>query len=147
MTWRGRNELLRPLPTRRVGLVRCEPIVPAKNAIAIGDWRCNPMTCKCALPDRSLAPKGVFIFPLPADAKIDDLALDVPGGFEHGAIIAKARAKKIWNGVIDRAAPQLHRPAPTELIWVPGRWKDPALLDWQHGGRVELRVFPIPAHG
>ncbi|MEZ4366819.1 MAG: hypothetical protein R2939_11090 [Kofleriaceae bacterium] len=32
-------------------------------------------------------------------------------------------------------------------IWVPGPWRDPALLDWQRGGRVELRVFPIPAGG
>jgi hypothetical protein len=30
---------------------------------------------------------------------------------------------------------------------VPGPWRDPALLEWQRGGRFELRVFPIPARG
>jgi hypothetical protein len=93
--------------------------------------------------------EGVFVFPLPADAKIDDLALDVataPGGFEHGAFVATARAQKIWNGVIDKAAPKLQR-KPAEIVWVPGPWKDPALLNWKQGGRVELRVFPIPAKG
>ena len=30
---------------------------------------------------------------------------------------------------------------------MPGPWRDPALLEWQRGGRFELRIFPIPAHG
>jgi tetratricopeptide (TPR) repeat protein len=37
---------------------------------------------------------------------------------------------------------------PTEdFIWVPGRWHDPALLEWQRGGNFELRIYPIPAQG
>jgi tetratricopeptide (TPR) repeat protein len=90
--------------------------------------------------------EGVYQFPLPADARIDSLALDVGGGFEQGAFVDRERAGKIWRGVIDRAAPRRERP-PLEIIWVPGPWRDPALLEWQRGGRFELRVFPIPAHG
>jgi hypothetical protein len=34
-----------------------------------------------------------------------------------------------------------------EIVWVPGPWRDPALLEWQRGGRFELRIFPIPRRG
>jgi Mg-chelatase subunit ChlD len=30
---------------------------------------------------------------------------------------------------------------------VPGPWRDPALLEWQRGGRFELKIFPIPKRG
>ena len=32
-------------------------------------------------------------------------------------------------------------------MWVPGPWHDPALLEWQRGGRFELKIFPIPKKG
>ncbi len=91
--------------------------------------------------------EGVYKFPLPADAQVDGLSLDVDGGYVDGAFVDKTRAQKIWQGVIDKAAPvQIARPA-EEIIWVPGRWKDPAMLDWKRGGRFELKVYPIPAKG
>ncbi|MET0792122.1 MAG: hypothetical protein ABW061_11425, partial [Polyangiaceae bacterium] len=34
-----------------------------------------------------------------------------------------------------------------DIVWVPGPWRDPALLEWQRGGRFELKIFPIPKHG
>jgi tetratricopeptide (TPR) repeat protein/Mg-chelatase subunit ChlD len=92
--------------------------------------------------------EGVFQFPLPADAQIDGLELDVPGGFEAGAFIDKARAARIWRGVIDKATPKrISQPLTQEIIWVDGGWRDPALLDWKRGGRFELRIFPIPPKG
>jgi ferric-dicitrate binding protein FerR (iron transport regulator)/tetratricopeptide (TPR) repeat protein len=91
--------------------------------------------------------EGVYKFPLPADAQVDGLSLDVDGGFVEGAFVDKTRAQKIWQGVIDKASPvQIARPS-SEIIWVPGRWKDPAMLDWKRGGRFELKVYPIPAKG
>lgn len=91
--------------------------------------------------------EGVYKFPLPADAQIDGLSLDVDGGYVEGAFVDKLRAQKIWQGVIDKATPVQIARAPEEIIWVPGRWKDPALLDWKRGGRFELKVYPIPAKG
>ncbi len=94
--------------------------------------------------------EGVYQFPLPADAQIDGLALDqkgAPDGFADGAFVDKERGAKIWKGVIQKAAPQQIASNNSEIIWVPGSWRDPALLDWKRGGRFELRVFPIPAHG
>ncbi len=94
--------------------------------------------------------EGVYAFPLPPDAQIDALELDVkdaPGGFEQGAFLDKQRAQKIWNGVIEKATQKKLEIARDEIIWVDGSWRDPALLDWKRGGRFELRIFPIPAKG
>ena len=91
--------------------------------------------------------EGVYQFPLPADARIDSLQLDdTKGGFETGAFLDKERAGKIWRGVIQKATPRRPKPE-SDIIWVQGPWRDPALLDWKRGGRFELRVFPIPAKG
>ncbi|MFN0247478.1 MAG: AgmX/PglI C-terminal domain-containing protein [Kofleriaceae bacterium] len=94
--------------------------------------------------------EGVYQFPLPADAQIDGLELDIkdaPGGFLAGAFLDKSRAAKIWQGVIDKATPKIVERPSSEIIWVPGRWRDPALLDWKRGGRFELKIYPIPAKG
>ena len=91
--------------------------------------------------------EGVYKFPLPSDAKIDRLALDVDKGFEEGAFVDKQRAAKIWKGVIRKATNRKKRPRGNDIIWVPGPWRDPALLEWQRGGRFELRIFPIPKNG
>jgi Mg-chelatase subunit ChlD len=91
--------------------------------------------------------EGIYRFPLPPDARISKLALDVEGRMEEGAFVEKDRASKIWRGVIRNATRPTERLAHEEYVWVPGPWRDPALLEWQRGGRFELRIFPIPAHG
>ncbi|MCL2825026.1 MAG: FecR domain-containing protein, partial [Polyangiaceae bacterium] len=90
--------------------------------------------------------EGIYRFPLPPDAQIERLALEVDGHLEEGAFEDKGRAAAIWRGVINAATPKSPTPR-DEIIWVPGPWKDPALLEWQRGGRFELRIFPIPAKG
>ncbi len=96
--------------------------------------------------DSPTALEGVYRFPLPPDARIERLALDVNGAMEEGAFVARDRAARIWKGVIQKATPRKIAPR-DEIIWVPGPWRDPALLEWQQGGRFELRIFPIPARG
>ncbi|RYZ06333.1 MAG: tetratricopeptide repeat protein [Myxococcales bacterium] len=91
--------------------------------------------------------EGIFRFPLPPDAKIERLALEVDGRLEEGAFVDRERAAAIWRGAIVNAAPQLRPQIKEEIIWVPGPWRDPALLEWQRGGRFELRIFPIPRRG
>jgi hypothetical protein len=91
--------------------------------------------------------EGIFRFPLPPDAKIERLALEVDGKLEEGAFVDRERAAAIWRGAIVQAAPQLRPQIKDEIVWVPGPWKDPALLEWQRGGRFELRVYPIPKRG
>jgi len=89
--------------------------------------------------------EGIYRMPLPPDAQIERLALEVNGMIEEGSFVARDRAAAIWKGVIHHAAPQTK--AEPDIIWVPGPWFDPALLEWQRGGRFELRIFPIPAKG
>ncbi|MBI2897852.1 MAG: FecR domain-containing protein [Deltaproteobacteria bacterium] len=91
--------------------------------------------------------EGIYRFPLPPEGRIARLALDVNGRMEEGAFVERDRAAKIWGGVIRHATPVAIRKPDEEFIWVPGPWRDPALLEWQRGGRFELKIFPIPARG
>lgn len=91
--------------------------------------------------------EGIYRFPLPADAQIARLALDVEGRMEEGSFVERDRAAAIWRGVIRNATAVHQRRNDEEFIWVPGPWTDPAILEWQRGGQFELRIFPIPAHG
>jgi hypothetical protein len=90
--------------------------------------------------------EGIYRFPLPPDAQIERLALDVDGKLEDGSFVDRDRAAAIFRGAIVNATPNQPRPI-EEIIWVPGPWRDPALLEWQRGGRFELRIFPIPKRG
>lgn len=92
--------------------------------------------------------EGIYRFPLPPEAQIERLALDINGQMEQGAFVDKQRAAAIWRGVIRNAVHPIQQRTETEdLVWVPGPWRDPALLEWQRGGRFELKIFPIPQHG
>jgi len=90
--------------------------------------------------------EGIYRFPLPHGAQVERLALEVDGKLVDGEFIDKAKAAAIWRGAIQHAAPQQPRPK-EELVWVPGPWHDPALLEWARGGRFELKIFPIPKKG
>ena len=91
--------------------------------------------------------EGIYRFPIPADAKIERLALEVDGKLEEGAFVDRDRAAAIWRGAIVNAAPSMRPQIKDEIVWVPGPWRDPALLEWQRGGRFELKIFPIPKRG
>jgi ferric-dicitrate binding protein FerR (iron transport regulator) len=91
--------------------------------------------------------EGVYTFPVPAGAQIAALDLRVDGRWEHGAVVEREEGEKIWRGVIRQATPKRERRDIIEYIWVPGPWRDPALLTWKQGSQFELRIFPIPAHG
>ena len=72
--------------------------------------------------DRRL--EGTFHFPLPSDASISRLALEVNGKIEEGTCLERERAREVFEGIVRRM-------------------QDPALLEWQPGGAFKCRVFPI----
>ena len=90
--------------------------------------------------------EGLYRFPLPADATVDRLALDVGGRLEEAAFVDRERAAAIWRGAIVNFT-QVRPKTQDPIVWVPGPWHDPALLEWQRGNRFELHVFPIPKRG
>ncbi|MBK6691103.1 MAG: FecR domain-containing protein [Myxococcales bacterium] len=90
--------------------------------------------------------EGIYRFPLPPGAQIERLALEVDGKLLDGSFVDKAKGAAIWRGVIQNAAPKTPKPK-EEIFWVPGPWRDPALLEWKRGGRFELKIFPIPKRG
>ncbi|MGC4069364.1 MAG: VIT domain-containing protein [Polyangiaceae bacterium] len=51
--------------------------------------------------------EGIFRFPLPSDAQIERLALEVDGRLVEGAFTERERASAIWRGSIVQAAPRL----------------------------------------
>ena len=92
--------------------------------------------------------EGTYTFPLPSGARIAGLDLLVDGEWMHGAVVERERGEKIWRGVIKNATPKKkQRKMVEEWIWVPGPWKDPAILTWKAGTTFDLRIFPIPARG
>ena len=92
--------------------------------------------------------EGIYSFPIPPGARIAALDLMVDGAWEHGAIVDRERGEKIWRGVIRNATAKKERhKQKIEYIWVPGPWRDPALLTWKRGSEFELRIFPIPKRG
>lgn len=85
--------------------------------------------------------EGVVRFPLPPGAVLERLALEVDGKLVEGEFVERKRAAAIFRGAIQTAVAKPIQQE--EIIWVPGPWRDPALLEWQRAGRFELRIFPI----
>ena len=91
--------------------------------------------------------EGTYTMPLPLDAQISRLALLVDGEIMEGEIVESERANKIWRGVLKNGQkPAKSRVNNDEIIWVPGNWRDPALLRWEKGDQFELKIFPIEPH-
>ncbi|HLY08698.1 MAG TPA: VIT domain-containing protein [Planctomycetota bacterium] len=76
--------------------------------------------------DRRL--EGTLTFPLPSDASISRLALEVNGKIEEGTCLERERARQVFESIVHRM-------------------QDPALLEWQPGGLFKCRIFPIEPHG
>jgi hypothetical protein len=68
--------------------------------------------------------EGTFRFPLPADAIVTGLALEVDGKMIDGELVERDKARKAYEKVVDQML-------------------DPALLEWESGQTFKLRVFPI----
>ena len=71
--------------------------------------------------------EGTFMFPLPSDASISRLALEVNGKMEEGTVLERERAREVFESIVRKM-------------------KDPALLEWMPGGLFKCRVFPIEPH-
>jgi len=74
--------------------------------------------------DRRL--EGTFVFPLPPDAAITRLAMEIEGKLIEGECVEREKARETYEGIVRRM-------------------KDPALLEWMPGGLFRCRIFPIEA--
>lgn len=74
--------------------------------------------------DRPL--ETTFVFPLPADAAIENFTLIVDGKELTGKLMAAEKAKEIYQGYVRK-------------------FEDPALLEWVGQGMFKSSVFPVPA--
>jgi Ca-activated chloride channel family protein len=72
--------------------------------------------------DRRL--EGTYIFPIPKNAQIDKLMMDVNGKLQEAELLDAAKARGIYEDIVRRAL-------------------DPALLEYVGQGLFKLRIFPI----
>jgi tetratricopeptide (TPR) repeat protein len=145
-TLRGLGELRARKPGQTVEKDRAVRLTKHSVKVRIVDVVARTEIDETFTNDTDEELEGIFRFPLPPGAHIERLALEVDGQLIDGAFVDRDRGAAIWRGVIHNAAPKAPRPR-DEIVWVPGPWRDPALLEWQRGGRFELKIFPIPRRG
>ena len=68
--------------------------------------------------------QGTFRFPLPDDAVLVGLAMEVDGQMMDGELVEREKAQRVYERIVDGM-------------------RDPALLEWEGGTVFKLRVFPI----
>ncbi|MET0551697.1 MAG: VIT and VWA domain-containing protein [Vicinamibacteria bacterium] len=68
--------------------------------------------------------QGTFRFPLPEDAVLVGLAMEVEGELVEGALVEREKAQRVYEQIVDGM-------------------RDPALLEWEGSRVFKLRVFPI----
>ncbi len=105
----------KPLPLERLGV---DVVVENQVArVALDQTFYNP---------HSEVLEGVYKFTIPPEAALQRLAMYVDGKLTESAVVERMRARAIYE----------------ELVY---RRVDPALLEWAGTGRVDLRVYPLPA--
>ena len=72
--------------------------------------------------------EGTYLFPLPDDVAVSDFVLYIDGKPVKGELLAKARARSIYEGIVRSM-------------------QDPALLEYIGTRAFQARVFPIPPNG
>ncbi|HTJ40815.1 MAG TPA: VIT domain-containing protein [Kofleriaceae bacterium] len=70
--------------------------------------------------------EAVYRFALPADAALSRLAMYVDGTLQESAVVERMQARRVYEDLVYKRV-------------------DPALLEWTGAGKVELRVYPVPA--
>ena len=68
--------------------------------------------------------QGTFRFPLPDDAVLVGLAMEMEGRLVDGELVEREKAQRVYEEIVDSM-------------------RDPALLEWEGGTVFKLRVFPI----
>jgi len=68
--------------------------------------------------------EGTFRFPLPDGAVVTGLAMEIDGRLMEGEVLDRDKARTIYESIVDQM-------------------RDPALLEWEGGRAMKLRVFPI----
>ncbi|MEO8701270.1 MAG: VIT domain-containing protein, partial [Kofleriaceae bacterium] len=70
--------------------------------------------------------EGQYKFAIPPDASLQRLAMYVNGVLTESAVVERMQARRIYEDVVYRRL-------------------DPALLEWAGTGRLNLKVYPLPA--
>ena len=72
--------------------------------------------------------EATYIFPLPADASIQDFAMYINGKRMSGELVEKGKARRIYEDIVRRM-------------------KDPGILEYMGNNLFRIRVYPVPRRG
>src|SRR3990172_6165884 len=72
--------------------------------------------------------EGVYVFPIPADAAVNDFTLWIDGEPVSGEVLDAEQARRTYEDIVNRL-------------------RDPAFLEYAGRGALRARVFPIPPQG
>jgi len=72
--------------------------------------------------------EGTYIFPIPADAAVDNFTLWMDGNPVQGQLLEASQARQTYEDIVRQI-------------------KDPALLEYAGRGAVQAHIFPIPPRG
>ncbi|MFN2148183.1 MAG: VIT domain-containing protein [Anaerolineales bacterium] len=78
--------------------------------------------------DNDWTVEGTYIFPIPADAAVQDFTLWIDGEPVEGKVLSREEARRTYEDIVRSL-------------------RDPALLEYVDRGAVQASIFPIPAGG
>ena len=72
--------------------------------------------------------EAVFVFPMPAEAKLDEFVMMMNGKRVKGEVLARAKARRIYNDIVRRM-------------------RDPGLIEYMDHHLFRASIYPVPARG
>ncbi len=76
--------------------------------------------------DNSFTVEGTYLFPIPAEAAVNNFAMWVDGQRVEGKLLSADEARRVYDDIVRQT-------------------RDPALLEYAGRGAVQASIFPIPA--
>jgi Ca-activated chloride channel family protein len=71
--------------------------------------------------------EGTFLFPLPANAHIQDFSMEINGELVKAELLDATKARQVYEDIVRKSL-------------------DPALFEYAHRGLFKVRIFPIEPH-
>jgi Ca-activated chloride channel family protein len=130
--------LLRPAVASADGIIICDPgpcpgprpVFPLaiqyhRVTVTITDQVATTHVDQLFRNDNAFQVEGTYVFPLPADATVNEFAMWMDGQKVEGKVLAADEARQIYQRIVQKS-------------------RDPALLEYIGRGAVQASVFPIP---
>jgi Ca-activated chloride channel family protein len=96
--------------------------------VTMRDLICKTHVVQIFKNNTSVQQAGIYTFPLPDDAVLTAMALDIDGKMVPGELMEAVSARTTYENIVRRKV-------------------DPALVEYIDNNNVRIRIYPIPAFG